>query len=213
MRHLRLLLAFATAIVVPVATSASPCSFPSFDPASGDALLCDAADGRVTDVPYVDACRLADGETVVLDGILDDDIWSRAQAATGFRMWDPTRGADATEQTVFKIAYDDEAIYFGLACLESDASSITKPALPARQHDRQRPDRSIHRYAPRPHDRATTSGSTPMVCSATGTSTTTATWTPAGTPCGAPRRTLTTGVGTPRCASPSRASGTATAAT
>lgn len=108
-----------------MATFASICSYPSFDPTNRNAGFCETADGRVTDVPHVDACELADGEEVALDGRLDDAVWSRAQAATGFRVWDPTRGADASEQTVFKVAYDDEAMYFGIACLESDASNIT----------------------------------------------------------------------------------------
>jgi hypothetical protein len=124
MRHLRFLAASATIIVLPLTAFASTCTYPSFDPTNGDARFSGAANGCVTDVPYVEACRLAHGEEIALDGRLDDAVWSRAEAATGFRVWDPTRGADASEQTVFKVAYDDEAMYFGIACLESDASSI-----------------------------------------------------------------------------------------
>jgi len=124
MRYLVFLIVSATVVAVPTATSASTCSYESFDSGNGDAGFCDAADGRVTEVPHVQACRLGDGEEIALDGRLDDAVWLRAQSATGFRVWDPTRGADASEQTVFKVAYDDEAMYFGVACLESDASNI-----------------------------------------------------------------------------------------
>jgi hypothetical protein len=125
MRHLRLTVAFAAAIALPAVALASACSFSSFDPTNGNAGFSDASDGRVTDVPYVEACKLADGELIALDGRLDDAVWSRAQAATGFHVWDPTRGADASEQTVFKIVYDDEALYVGVACLETDPSNIS----------------------------------------------------------------------------------------
>jgi hypothetical protein len=121
---MRLLVASATVLAVSIAASGSDCRFAAFDPGNDTAGFNDASDGRVTAVPSVEACRIDDGEEIILDGRLDDPVWSRAQAATGFHMWDPTRGADASEQTVFKVAYDDEAVYFGVACLESDASSI-----------------------------------------------------------------------------------------
>jgi hypothetical protein len=40
-------------------------------------------------------------------------------------MWDPDRGADPSEETVFKVAYDSDAIYFAVACLEKDPANIT----------------------------------------------------------------------------------------
>ena len=124
MRPLCILLCHALVLLLPMASSASMCSYPSFDPSNGNASLCEAADGCMTDVPYVDACRIEDGEEIKLDGHLDDPVWARAQAATGFRVWDPTRGDEASRQTVFKIVYDDEAIYFGVACIEPDAEAV-----------------------------------------------------------------------------------------
>jgi len=82
------------------------------------------ANGRLTPVPSVRALKL-DGETIELDGVLDEDVWQRAEGARGFSKWDPARGDLAQEETVFKVAYDDEAIYIGVACLESDCANIT----------------------------------------------------------------------------------------
>jgi len=121
MRPLCVLLCPAIVLLLSMAAPAATCSYPSFDPSNGNGCLSDEANGCVTEQPYVEATRIETGEEIVLDGRLDDPIWARAQAATGFRMWDPTRGADASEQTVFKVVYDDEAVYFGIACLESDA--------------------------------------------------------------------------------------------
>jgi len=125
MRYLRLFSTLTAFLLLTTVVFAQTCSYSSFDPANGSGGFCRSADGIVTDVPYVEAHRLADGEEIEVDGRLDDDAWTVAQAATGFREWDPTRGADASEQTVFKVAYDDEAMYFGIACLESDAANVT----------------------------------------------------------------------------------------
>ena len=86
-------------------------------------LYPDASNGRVTESPSIQAIRL-DGHDVRVDGRLDDTAWQAAPAARGFKIWDPDRGQPASEETVFKVAYDENAIYFGVACLEKDASKI-----------------------------------------------------------------------------------------
>jgi hypothetical protein len=82
------------------------------------------ANGRQTDAPSVRAHRLDGGDAIVVDGRLDEPAWRDAQAACGFSMWDPDRGEPPSEETVFKVAYDEEAIYFGIACFEADCSNI-----------------------------------------------------------------------------------------
>jgi hypothetical protein len=94
----------------------------SWDGAS--ASLADSANGRKAAVPSVAAQRLNGGGDIKLDGRLDDDAWKYAQAAEGFRQWDPDRGAFSSQETIFKVAYDDGAVYFGIACLETDPSKI-----------------------------------------------------------------------------------------
>jgi hypothetical protein len=88
------------------------------------AAQADSANGRVAAAPTVQAQRLNGGGDIKLDGHLDDTAWRYAQAAEGFRQWEPTRGATSSQETIFKVAYDDGAVYFGIACLETDPSKI-----------------------------------------------------------------------------------------
>ncbi len=66
------------------------------------------------------ALRLADGESVGLDGRLDEPFWSRAVPAADFIQIDPDNGSPATEKTEVRIAFDREALYIGVTCLDSD---------------------------------------------------------------------------------------------
>ena len=59
-----------------------------------------------------------------LDGVLDDDIWKTAPLHEGFRQRDPDEGKPASERTTFQIAYDDEALYFGIVCYDSEPDKI-----------------------------------------------------------------------------------------
>jgi hypothetical protein len=78
------------------------------------------------DVPTIEALRLGPDASISLDGRLDDAVWSEAAGATGFRTWDPERGAPGYQSTVFKVAYDQDAVYFAFACAEPDPKKITK---------------------------------------------------------------------------------------
>ncbi|MBM3285916.1 MAG: carbohydrate binding family 9 domain-containing protein [Candidatus Eisenbacteria bacterium] len=88
---------------------------------AGAAAPADPADRR-----EIRALRLDDGAGINVDGRLDEPAWAAGQSGSGFRQWDPARGGDASEPTVFKVAYDREAIYFAVACFEIDPSRITK---------------------------------------------------------------------------------------
>lgn len=89
-------------------------------------LADDGVDGRLTDSPVVSAYEIQSGESIDIDGRLDDPVWLRASAAGGFRQWNPDRGGNASQETRFKIAFDGGALYIGVACYESDVSEITK---------------------------------------------------------------------------------------
>jgi hypothetical protein len=81
------------------------------------------ADGRNSAAPKIAAVELID-QSVKVDGKLDDPVWLTAPTASGFKVWDPDRGAPPPEETLFKVAYDRDAIYFAIACLEKDAGNI-----------------------------------------------------------------------------------------
>ena len=68
----------------------------------------------------VAALRLADGETVMLDGRLDEPFWAKALPADNFIQQDPQNGGPATEPTDVRIAFDDESIYLGVTAFDSE---------------------------------------------------------------------------------------------
>jgi hypothetical protein len=98
------------------------------------------------------ATRLQAGQAIRLDGKLDDMAWNAAEPASGFRMWDPDRGADGYQSTVFKVAYDPDAVYFAIACAESDPQKITKKLA---RRDRPTDSDGVRVYIDPYHDRTT----------------------------------------------------------
>ena len=81
------------------------------------------SNGTHTEVPSIEAFFL-DKMEIKMDGVLDDAAWEMAQAGWGFRQMDPERGAPASVRSVFKVAYDADAIYFGMACYEDDMANV-----------------------------------------------------------------------------------------
>lgn len=58
----------------------------------------------------------------VIDGKIDDSCWSKADVGTDFTDYRLERLA--VEQTIVRVLYDDENIYFAFECLEPDPNSI-----------------------------------------------------------------------------------------
>ena len=73
------------------------------------------------------AVRIA--EPIRMDGLLNEPVWKAAIPAEGFRQADPSEGAPATENTEVRIAYDDDNLYIGVVCHESDPSTIVHNEL------------------------------------------------------------------------------------
>src|SRR6185295_7422455 len=124
-KHIRLglILSACAAALSPFSAEAA---FDGFTPEAVSATAgADSADGRRAALPSIKAHRLNGGGDIRLDGKLDDTAWRDAEPARGFRVWDPDRGALPSEETVFKVVYDEGAVYFGVACLERDPSKIT----------------------------------------------------------------------------------------
>jgi hypothetical protein len=62
-------------------------------------------------------------EPPIIDGELEE-TWSRAEPLTGFIQAEPFEGQPATEKTEVRILYDDQALYIGVMCYDSDPSQI-----------------------------------------------------------------------------------------
>ena len=74
--------------------------------------------------PQVQAQRLADGESLVIDGAPDEPAWQRATPATNFLQRDPDNGAPATERTEVRVLFDRDRIVLGVICHDSEPSEL-----------------------------------------------------------------------------------------
>ncbi len=64
------------------------------------------------------------GETIKLDGVLDEPVWRKAEAATRFWQMAPLDRVPATEKTEVRVVQDEKALYFGIICHDSHPSGI-----------------------------------------------------------------------------------------
>ena len=107
---------------------ALPCyAFDSFDP--GVVPVAGISAGNQTAKPVAMTTRVPNG-SITLDGLLDEDVWTKAELAGGFSMFEPDRGGTSTQTTTFRVLYDDDSVYFGVACF--DDPTLTSSALSRR---------------------------------------------------------------------------------
>ncbi len=98
----------------------------------GAALLIAVAVGPVfagaAAVPGVRKCRaIRIGESVpVIDGRLVESAWDNGSWESGFVQRDPYEGREPSEQTSFKILYDDKNVYVGVRAHDSRPDLIEK---------------------------------------------------------------------------------------
>ncbi|HEU0004399.1 MAG TPA: carbohydrate binding family 9 domain-containing protein, partial [Terriglobia bacterium] len=59
-----------------------------------------------------------------IDGLVVEPIWTEMQPATGFIQQEPNNGEPSTEQTEVRIAFDDDNLYLGVICLDSQPDNI-----------------------------------------------------------------------------------------
>ncbi|UCE74805.1 MAG: carbohydrate binding family 9 domain-containing protein, partial [Methanomassiliicoccales archaeon] len=72
----------------------------------------------------ITANRLAENESVRLDGRLNEPIWHRSIPATDFLQQEPKEGEAATEQTEVYVLYDSDDFYIGAILYDSDVDGI-----------------------------------------------------------------------------------------
>jgi hypothetical protein len=66
---------------------------------------------------------------IKIDGRLDEPAWSQADAATDFRMEEPTEGAPASERTEVRVLFDDKNLYVGVHAFDSEPARINSREL------------------------------------------------------------------------------------
>lgn len=74
--------------------------------------------------PEVEAYRLAEGESIVIDGAPDEGAWRKASPATNFLQRDPDNGAPATERTEVRVIFDRDRLILGVVCLDSEPARL-----------------------------------------------------------------------------------------
>ncbi|HVG42329.1 MAG TPA: DUF5916 domain-containing protein, partial [Chitinophagaceae bacterium] len=64
--------------------------------------------------------------TITLDGKPDEEAWNYVEWGGDFIQWQPAEGKAPSQQTNFKILYDDKFIYVAYRCHDFSADSIVK---------------------------------------------------------------------------------------
>ncbi len=78
--------------------------------------------------PVLTAVKIEGG--VVMDGLLDEAVWSRAQPTSdSWIQITPSPGMPASERTVVRVLYDDEKIYFGAVLFDAHPEELRIPGL------------------------------------------------------------------------------------
>jgi len=67
----------------------------------------------------ISAYRLAEGDSVTIDGHLDESFWSRVDVATDFRTIDPVEDGNPAQPTRVRIAFDSENLYVAWEIIET----------------------------------------------------------------------------------------------
>jgi hypothetical protein len=59
-----------------------------------------------------------------IDGLVDDEVWTRADVISNFIQKEPVEGNEASEKTEVRILYDSQTIYVGVICFDDDPAGI-----------------------------------------------------------------------------------------
>lgn len=106
----------AQALAAPVLAQQARTSSAPVEASSPDAPR--SADGRL----QISAVA-ADGP-VRVDGVLDEEVWSRAVPVGGFVQAEPQDGQPATEKTEVRVAFDGDHLYIGAYLWDTDPTRL-----------------------------------------------------------------------------------------
>ncbi|MBA2244199.1 MAG: carbohydrate binding family 9 domain-containing protein [Gemmatimonadetes bacterium] len=73
--------------------------------------------------------------TIVMDGRLDEELWSTVPAATDFTQRDPNEGQPATQRTEIRFLYDAEALYIGARMYDALGAQGVRTRLARRDQE------------------------------------------------------------------------------
>ena len=59
-----------------------------------------------------------------IDGVLNDAVWEKTQPSEGFIQTNPKRGEPMNQQTSIRVLYDDDNIYFGFQCYDTEPEKV-----------------------------------------------------------------------------------------
>ena len=72
----------------------------------------------------VEAVAVRDATALKIDGVLTDEVWSRAPKIDGFVQREPKEGAAATYPTEARVAYDAEHLYVAILAHDPEPDKI-----------------------------------------------------------------------------------------
>ncbi|MCP3930735.1 MAG: carbohydrate binding family 9 domain-containing protein [Bacteroidetes bacterium] len=70
--------------------------------------------------------KAVSGTPPAIDGHLDDACWGKVEWGTEFTQSEPYDGGEATQETTFRILYDDKNLYVAFRCFDSAPDSIVR---------------------------------------------------------------------------------------
>jgi hypothetical protein len=59
-----------------------------------------------------------------IDGLINEPVWLEMEPATGFIQQEPNNGLPSTEQTEVRFGFDEDHLFVGVLCLDSDPQHI-----------------------------------------------------------------------------------------
>jgi hypothetical protein len=83
-------------------------------PVHADPLVSTPVVPSATTRPHLSAARAA--RAPVIDGRLDDELWSAVPTSEAFTQKFPNEGRPPEERTSLRVAYDEDALYVGIDC-------------------------------------------------------------------------------------------------
>lgn len=63
---------------------------------------------------------------ITIDGKIDEEVWNIVEWTGDYTEFEPDVGSEPTEQTKFKIVYDEKNLYVAFRCYEADPSTIER---------------------------------------------------------------------------------------